>query len=129
MGPHRPPPFRLEKRSWLHPRPREQRSVENVWCGMSGKFKSPVWIHDGGLNFRSICTVEEAHAYLCGWRGARAAVYDHTLATMGAALNGDVSEIRAALVFRQFAASEGVLAEADAVLAKDNHEEQGNCQR
>jgi hypothetical protein len=92
----------------------EQRPSKNVWCGMTGKFKSTVWIHDGGLNFRSINTSEEAYTYLLGWRGARAAVYEHTLATLGATLNGQCSLIRAGEVFRKFAASEGVLAKADA---------------
>lgn len=81
---------------------------------MTLKFPSPVWIHDRGLDFRSIDSVEEAYAYVRGWQGSRAAIYDHTLAALGAALNGEVSTHRAGEVFRQFARSEGVLAETDA---------------
>lgn len=82
---------------------------------MTIKFPSPVWIHERGLDFRSIDSVEEAYSYLRGWRGPRAAIYDETLATLGAALNGEVSPHRSREVFRQFARSEQVLAEADAI--------------
>ena len=82
---------------------------------MTTRFPSPVWIHERGLDFRSIATAEEAYAYLRGWRGARATIYDHALATLGGALNGQVGAGRAREVFRQFAAAEHVLAEADAI--------------
>jgi hypothetical protein len=80
---------------------------------MKTKFKSPVWIHDGGLNFRAISTAEEAHAYLAGWRGSRAAIYDHALAVMKSAISGTRDAVYARDTFRNFAYSEGVLAEAD----------------
>lgn len=80
---------------------------------MRRQFVSPVWIHERGLDFRSVCSAEEAYAFLKGWRGPRAAIYDHTIATLGAAMNGDVGVERARDVFRQFAASEHILAEAD----------------
>jgi hypothetical protein len=77
------------------------------------KFSTPVWILDGRVNFRSVGSAEEAYAYLRGWRGPRAAIYDHALAILGGALNGQVGSIRAREIFRQFASSENVLAEAD----------------
>lgn len=78
------------------------------------KFKSPIWILEGGLNFRSVNSADESLAYLHGWRGARAAIYDHALRSMEAAVRGEIDPQLAQEIFRRFAASEGVLAEADA---------------
>lgn len=80
---------------------------------MTTKFKTPVWIHDGGLNFRAIATAEEAHAYLTAWRSSRAAIYDHAVAVMKSAMEGtgDISHARD--TFWKFAHSERVLAEAE----------------
>jgi hypothetical protein len=81
---------------------------------MTIKFKAPVWIHERGLTFRSISTAEEAFSYLKGWAGPRAAIYDHALRVMEAAMLDEIDAGLARDVFRGFAASEGVLAEADA---------------
>ena len=80
---------------------------------MATKFKTPVWIHDGGLNFRAISTAEEAHAYLAGWRGSRAAIYDHAVAVMRSTMAGTRDVVYARDIFRNFAYSERVLAEAE----------------
>lgn len=81
---------------------------------MTMKFKPPVWIHERGLTFRAISTAEEAYAFLTGWRGARAAIYDHALRSMEAAMLNEIDALLARDIFRGFAASEGVLAESDA---------------
>jgi hypothetical protein len=80
---------------------------------MKSKFKSPVWIHGQGLTFRAIGTAEEAFTYLKGWRGARAAIYDHALRAMEAPMLDEIDTRQARDIFRGFASSEGVLAEAD----------------
>jgi hypothetical protein len=60
---------------------------------MTMKFSSPVWIHERGLTFRAISTAEEAFAFLKGWRGARAAIYDHALRTMEAAMLDEIDTV------------------------------------
>jgi hypothetical protein len=80
---------------------------------MTTKFKTPVWIHDSGLNFRAIATAEEAHAYLAGWRGSRAAIYDHAVSVMKSAMEGTGDAVHARDTFRKFAPSERLLAEAE----------------
>ena len=55
-----------------------------------------------------------AFVYLKAWRGARAAIYDHALHTMEAAMLAEIDTKQARDVFWKFAASEGVLAETDA---------------
>jgi hypothetical protein len=80
---------------------------------MKSQWIPPVWLWDGGINFRAVSTVEEAYAYLRGWRGPRAAIYDHALATLASAMSDDTQASDAREVFRRFAASENVLAEAD----------------
>lgn len=50
-------------------------------------------------------------SYLLGWQGHKAAIYDHALRTMEAALRGEIEDDLARDVFRRFAAAEGTLAE------------------
>jgi hypothetical protein len=78
-----------------------------------------VWIHEHGLTFRAISTAEEALDYLKGWRGVRPAIYDHALRAMEAAMLDEIDAKLARDIFRAFAASEGVLAEAD--VAREVH--------
>lgn len=75
------------------------------------RFRPCVWVHGGGLNFRLIANAEEAISYLLGWQGHKAAIYDHALRTMEAALRGEIEDDLARDVFRRFAAAEGTLAE------------------
>ena len=82
---------------------------------MALRFLPPVWIHDGGLNFRSIDTAEEAHAYLRGSRGQRGALYGQATAMMESALSTADDITRARETFREFARNEGVLAEVEAI--------------
>jgi len=83
------------------------------YLAMATKFKTPVWIHDGGLNFRAIATAEEAHAYLAAWRGSRAAIYDHAVKKKKNTMAGKRDVVYARDTFRKFAHSERVLAEAE----------------
>ncbi len=78
------------------------------------QFASPIWIHEHGLTFRAIDSAEEAFAYLRGWRGERAAIYDHALRSMEQTIAGQLPSATARDIFKEFARSEGILAEADA---------------